>query len=73
MLFNKALIQLAQRKNKSTITWWTCSNSIIITNGIIKCIICDGNICFSFGKEGLEIIRSHGIQHLKEHNLLAFL
>ena len=61
---------LAKRKNPNCQKWRQYTGS---TSHKVICNICNQIDKYSLAATSLQEIRRHGLQHLKEHNLLPFI
>lgn len=64
-IFNKLLFSLALRKNKNIKTW--CQWFDYSNPKYAICYVCNATF------DNSTMLRLHGYQHLKEHNLLPFI
>ena len=72
---NKLLVSLAIRKGSIDPDYWREGLSGCYSRGTCLCYYCNKYVNFMVDDmiDGIKIMSEHGIMHLKEHNLLAFI
>lgn len=69
---SQTLVSLSKRYFGGPNSWWWRSD----INYDLYCLICNKCICnikYRSAQDSEELVSIHGIQHLKEHNLLVFI
>lgn len=70
----KALVVLCKRNNSKSTYWYTfVFNHYTEKPYIYTCLICDFSTKHYAKLSGILAMEEHGLEHLKQHNLLAFI